>query len=58
MTELEARVLDLVIEWREAKYAVAEALIRQELMRTVDMLKKERRDAKAQTKRRSEADDL
>ena len=47
MTELEARVLDLVIEWRESKYAVAEALIRQELMRTIDMLKKERRDAKA-----------
>lgn len=47
MTELEARVLDLVIEWRDSKYAVAEALIRQELIRTIDALKKERRDGKA-----------
>lgn len=46
MTELEARVLDLVIEWRDSKYAVEEALIRQEMVRAIDKLKKERRDAK------------
>lgn len=48
MTETEERVLDLVIEWRDSKYAVEEALIRQELMRTVDKLKRERREAKSE----------
>lgn len=48
VTELESRVLDLVIEWRDSKYAVEEALIRQELIRTIDKLKKERRDAKVE----------
>lgn len=41
-------MLDLVIEWRDAKHAVEEALIRQELMRSVDKLKKERREAKSE----------
>lgn len=45
MTPTEERVLELVIEWRDSKYAVEEALIRSELMREIDRLKKERRDA-------------
>lgn len=48
MTEREERILDLVIEWRDSRFAVAEALIRQELMREVDKLKKERRDGKVE----------
>lgn len=45
VTELESRVLELAIEWRDSKYAVEEALIRQELWRAIDKLKKERRDS-------------
>jgi len=44
MTELEREVLDLAIQWESAKYAVEEALIRQQFLRTIRMLKKERRD--------------
>lgn len=50
MTPTEERILNLVIEWRDSKYAVAEALIRQELTREVDKLKKERREAEVKTK--------
>lgn len=48
MTPTEERVLELVVEWRDSKYAVEEALIRSELMREIDKLKKERRDAAAE----------
>ncbi len=47
MTDLEREVLDLAIEWIDARYAVEEALIRQELTRKIRMLKKERRDENA-----------
>jgi hypothetical protein len=47
-TELEREILDLAIQWVDAKYAVEEALIRQEFVRKIRMLKKERRDAKCQ----------
>lgn len=44
MTEREERVLNLAIEWRMSKYAVAEALIESDLRRAIDLLIKERRD--------------
>lgn len=43
LTELEREILDLAIQWIDARYAVEEALIRQELTRKIRMLKKERR---------------
>jgi hypothetical protein len=43
-TELENEVLDLALQWINAKYAVEEALIRQEFTRKIRALKKERRD--------------
>lgn len=46
MTDLEREVIDLAIQWVDAKYAVEEALIRQQFVRTIRMLKKERRDEK------------
>jgi hypothetical protein len=46
MTDLESEVLDLSIQWADAKFAVEEALIRQEFLRKIRMLKKERRDEK------------
>jgi hypothetical protein len=46
MTDLEREVLNLAIQWADAKYAVEEALIRQQFLRTIRMLKKERRDEK------------
>jgi hypothetical protein len=46
MTECEREVLDLAIQWESSKYAVEEALIRQEFVRKIRMLKKERRDEK------------
>jgi hypothetical protein len=48
MTECENEVLDLAIQWIDAKYAVEEALIRQEFVRKIRLLKKERRDKKCQ----------
>ena len=48
LTELEREILDLAIEWVEARYAVEEALIRQEFVRKIRMLKKERRDEKVE----------
>lgn len=48
MTEWEQQVCELAIRWREAKYSVEEALLRQELTHAIDMLKKERRDAKVE----------
>lgn len=47
MTELEREVLDLAIQWESAKFAVEEALIRQQFLRAIRLLKKERRDEKA-----------
>jgi hypothetical protein len=46
MTEREEDVLRLAIEWRQSKYAVAEALIEANFRHAIDMLIKERRDAK------------
>ncbi|MBA2525666.1 MAG: hypothetical protein H0V18_07785 [Pyrinomonadaceae bacterium] len=48
MTAQENKVLELSMQWRQAKFAVEEALIRQELTRAIDMLIKERRDAQAE----------
>lgn len=48
MTELESEVLDLAVDWIDAKFTVEEALIRQQLMRAIRMLKKERRDQKVE----------
>ena len=45
MTPTEERVLNLVIEWSESRYLVAEALIEAELKREVKNLIKERREA-------------
>jgi hypothetical protein len=47
MTDREREVLDLAIKWRNSKYAVEEALIRQKFIHAIDMLKKERRDEKS-----------
>jgi len=47
MTDLEREVLDLAMQWIEAKFAVEEALIKQEFVRKIRLLKKERRDKKA-----------
>jgi hypothetical protein len=47
-TETEREVLDLAIQWIDAKFAVEEALIRQEFVRKIRMMKKERRDAKVE----------
>jgi hypothetical protein len=46
LTELEREILDLAIEWIDAKLTVEEALIRQEFVRKIRKLKKERRDQK------------
>lgn len=54
MTDLEREVLDLAIQWDDAKYAVEEALIRQQFVRTIRMLKKERRDEKCQESQHGE----
>jgi hypothetical protein len=48
MTDCERKALDLALKWRDAKYSVEEALIRQELIRAIDMVKKERRDQKVE----------
>ena len=48
MTDLEREVLDLAIRLEDVKLAVEEAFIRQKYKRAVRLLKKERRDAKAQ----------
>ena len=47
MTDLEREVLDLAIKLLDAKHSVEEAWIRQQYIRAVRMLKKERRDEKA-----------
>lgn len=47
MTDREAEVLRLAIEWRDSRYAVKEAIIENDLKRAIDMLKKERRDTHA-----------
>lgn len=44
MTEREERVLNLAIEWRMSKFAIAEALIEANFKHEIDMLIKERRD--------------
>lgn len=48
MTDREKRVLDLAIQWRMSKYAIAEALVEAEFKREIDLLIKERRDKKVQ----------
>lgn len=48
MTPREERVLNLAIQWRMSRYAVEEALVEAEFKREIDMLIKERRDAKAE----------
>lgn len=48
MTEREQKVLELAIKLREAKFSVEEALIRQQYLRAVDLLIKERRGAKVE----------
>lgn len=48
MTDREAEVLRLAIEWRDSRYAVKEAIIEADLKHAIDMLKKERRDSHAQ----------
>lgn len=48
MTDCEREVLDLAIQWVDAKYAVEEALIKQEFIRKIRLLKKERRDQKVE----------
>lgn len=48
MTEREAEVLRLAIEWRRSRYAVAEALLEADFKHAIDMLIKERRDAKVE----------
>jgi len=47
VTEREEAVISLAIEWRETKFAVGKALVESALIHAIDMLKKERRDAKA-----------
>jgi len=44
VTDREQAVIQLAIEWRETRFAVAKALIESDLIHAVDMLKKERRD--------------
>lgn len=51
MTIWEEQVINLAIEWRNAKYAVEEAVIRQNFWHAVDMVKKERRDAATQSEK-------
>ena len=46
LTELEREILDLAIQWVDAKYAVEEALIKQEFVRAIKKLKKERESEK------------
>lgn len=46
MTEREKEVLELAVEWRRSRFAVAEAIVRQKMVHAIDMLMKERRDAK------------
>lgn len=53
MTDLENEVLELALQWVDAKYAVEEALIRQEFIRKIKMMKKERRDNKSEVLKRS-----
>ena len=48
MTDRERAVLELAIKLRQAKYVVEEAFIRQEYNHAVDMLIRERRDAKTE----------
>jgi hypothetical protein len=48
VTDCEREVLDLAIKWRDSKYAVEEAIIRQKFIHATDMLKKERRDKRCQ----------
>lgn len=55
MTQIEERVLNLAIEWRMSRYAVAEALIEAEFKLEIDKLIKERREAGA---RNGEKDSL
>lgn len=50
MTDCEREVLDLAIQWEESKYVIEEALIRQQFLRAIRMLKKERRDEKIEKK--------
>jgi hypothetical protein len=45
VTQTEERVLNLAIEWRMSRYAVAEALIESDLRGAIDLLIKERREA-------------
>jgi hypothetical protein len=49
VTEREVEVIRLSIEKRQSRYAVAEALIEADWNHAVDMLIKERRDAKPET---------
>lgn len=48
LTPREERVLNLAIQWRMSRYAVEEALVEAEFKREIDMLIKERRDAKVE----------
>jgi hypothetical protein len=48
MTKWESELIELAIQWHDAKYAVEEALIRQKLIRAIRMVKKERRDKKVE----------
>jgi len=52
VTKWEAEVIRLSIEKRQIRYAVGEALLEAEWNHAVDMLLKERRDAKDTTVRR------
>lgn len=54
MTEREAEVLRLAIEWRDSRYAVKEAIIENELKHAIDMLKKERRDEQSEKTNKNE----
>jgi hypothetical protein len=49
MTKWESELIESALKWQDAKYTVEEALIRQQLMRAIRMVKKERRDAKVKT---------
>lgn len=46
MTDCEEQVLELAIRWRDARYTVEAAMLQVQLRHAIDLLKKERRDAK------------
>lgn len=53
--EREQKLIELAIRWRDAKYSVEEAILQRDFWRTVDMIKKDRRDEHARKPNKSRA---